>query len=338
MGTSKFESKGAATAKTTRVPARHPPTIVRSDPGKGRTDIALNVSATLVFSEPIDSKSVNSTSVYLLEGGNRVSGIVVFGENPWTIKFVPQKPLDAQSSYELVVTPAIRDLDGDALEGGYRAQFVTGTLRDSPCPGYADPSNCPPFPTGGSGTISGVVSERTSDGLRPLAGVTVFAWVDLGDHGYARGGTRVDAAGRFSVALLPNATIMLQGFLAGYDQPCAVTVSLGGSATADIELVSRDHPLPDLATVSPAIKGVVYEMTPTGKQPVAGARIYIDQMMDLISATTTTDENGRYAVCRIPTFGWGQTVYAVKDGYQMAQIWPLPDGTPDREVDIELSH
>ena len=189
-------ANGSATAKTTRVPARHPPTIVRSDPGKGRTDIALNVSATVVFSEPIDSKSVNSTSVYLLEDGNRVSGNVVFGENPWTIKFVPEKPLDSQSSYELVVTPAIRDLDGDALEGGYHAQFVTGTLRDSPCPGYADPSNCPPFPTGGSGTISGVVSERTSDGLRPLVGVTVFAWVDLGDHGYARGGTRRSRAAR----------------------------------------------------------------------------------------------------------------------------------------------
>ena len=296
---------------------------------------------TVVFNEPVDGKTVTPSSVRLLKEGNPVNGRVVFADNLWTVKFVPEKALEPQSSYQLVVTPAVRDLDGEALGGSYGANFTTGTIPDSPCPGYADPADCPPFQTGGSGAITGVVSERTTDGIKPLAGATVFGWVQLGvrGNGYARGGTTADSAGRFIVTLLPKATIMLQGYTAGYDQPCAAVVEFNGaSALTNIELVSQAHPLLDAANKPPIIKGVVYEVTSAGRQPVAGAHIYIDQLDDLISATTTTDENGRYAVCQIPDFGYGQAVYAVKAGYQTSYQQVSVGGTTELQLDLELKH
>jgi hypothetical protein len=331
---------GGTVTRTVKVPARRPPTIVRSDPRKGRTDIALNVSVSVVFSEPVDARTAGQ-SIYLLHEGSRVSGTVQFPDNSWTAKFVPDRPLDAQSSYELVVTSTVHDLDGDGLEGSYSAPFVTGSVQDSPCPGYADPSDCPPFPTGGSGVISGVVSERTLEGLRPLSNVTVFAWIQLTNGGYARGGTQVDADGRFSVDLLPRGTIVLDAYAAGYDMPCSTTIEFNGTnATANIELVSQSRPLPELATKPPSIKGVVYETTPSGRQPIGGARVFFDVMggMGNLAATTTTDDNGRYALCQVTPGlgGWTQWIDVVKSGYVTSGQDVNVTGTKELQLDIEL--
>ncbi len=330
---------GATITRTMKVPARRPPTIVRSDPRKGRTDIALNVSITVVFSEPIDAGTANLNSIYLLKGGNRVSGSVAFADNSWTVKFTPDKPLDAQSSYELIVTPGIRDLDGDTLEGSYSDAFVTGTLENSPCPGYADPADCPPFPTGGNNVITGVVTVRTAQGSQPLANATVYGWIQRSDNGYSRGGIQTDASGRYRMDLLPaNATVVLSTYAPGYDQPCASVVQTDATTmTVDIELVSQDTPNIDAAAVQPFLTGVVYEETPTGQQPIAGARVFFNVLVlfDINAASTTTDSNGRYRMCKLPTLWSPQLVWAAKSGYQVTEqtVFMSADST---HQDIEL--
>jgi hypothetical protein len=334
---------GVKTTRALKVPARRPPTIVRSDPGKGRVDVALSAFITVVFSEPVDA-SAAAQSISLFHEGTRVSGTVKFPDNPWTAKFHPDTPLTAQSSYELVVTPGVRDLDGDALEGSYSATFVTGVEQDSGCPGFAIPADCPPFPTGGSGTISGVISERTPEGLRPFADATVFAWVQLANgNGYARGGTQSGADGKFTVTLLPPGVIVLEGYAPGYDHPCANTVVFnGGPATENIELVAQSHPMPDAATTRPLIKGVVYETTADGRKPIPGARVFFDPLggMGLVAAITTTDANGRYAFCNVTPGlgGWSQEVDAVKDGYVTNGQVVSVSGNNEVQVDIELKH
>jgi hypothetical protein len=333
------DPSGATVTRTIRVPARRPPTIVRSDPRKGRTDIALNVSLTVVFSEPVDGRTAGQ-SIYLLHEGSRVSGTVKFPDNSWTAKFVPDRPLDAQSSYELVVTSAVHDLDGDELAGSYSAAFVTGSVQDSPCPAYADPTDCPPFATGGSGILSGLISERTPEGLRPLSNGRVSPWVDQNNGtAYVGGSVQADANGRFFVTLLPKSTILLRGSAPGYDQPCATTVAFNGiTGTAKVELVSQSRPMPEAATKPPLVKGVVYETTPTGRQPIAGARILVDLFGGdgLVVATTTTDENGRYAVCQLPDIGFGQRIDALKSGYVTNGQQVAVSGTMELQLDIEL--
>jgi len=328
---------GATIAKNLKVPARRPPTIVRSDPRKGRTDIALNVSITVVFSEPVDPTTIGSNSVYLLKEGSRVSGHVQFADNSYTVKFVPDKPLAAQSSYELVVTPSIRDLDGDVIEGSYSAAFVTGSLAESPCPGYADPADCPPFPTGGDHIISGVVTVRTDQGTQPLANAIVFGWVQRSTNGYSRGGIQTDAEGRYVMDLLPaNATIVLDTYAPGYDQPCAAVVeTVTPATTVNIELRAQDSPNFDAAAIRPYLSGVVYEETPTGQEPIAGAHVFFSMLFEINAASTTTDSEGRYRMCSLSMLSPPQLVWATKSGYQVSEqtVFILPDST---HQDIEL--
>lgn len=172
---------------------------------------------------------------------------------------------------------------------------------------------CPP--PNGSASISGVVYERTADGVRPLANASTYAYAYSGLN-YFAGGATADGGGRFTIRNLPYAEIKLTAGAAGFDQPCARVVNLRTpSDMASIELVSRLHPMPELATDPPVVKGVVYETTPQGRQPIPDAWVYLDQWSDDLSATTTTNEKGEYAICRVPTGILAPSIVVVKDGY-----------------------
>ena len=186
------------------------------------------------------------------------------------------------------------------------------------CPGYAIPSSCPPFPTGGNNAISGVVLERSKTETRPASGASVWAWVQYPNgNGYSAGRVLTDSDGRYRFSILPNALIVLQTGGAGYDQPCASTVELSGpSATANLEVVAQANPIAETGPAQPALVGVVYETTASGRRPLSGARVYFEVLFEIVAATTTTDELGRYSFCRLPTLAG--TVTPVKAGYVTA--------------------
>ncbi len=109
-----------------RVPPRRPPSIVRTDPPKGRTDVALGVRPTVVFSEPIDPASLSPTSLQLLQNGTPVPGSVALEPaSAWSAVFTPASLLEPASTYELVVTRDIVDLNGDPLAETVRIPFTT---------------------------------------------------------------------------------------------------------------------------------------------------------------------------------------------------------------------
>ena len=81
----------------------------------------------------------------------------------------------------------------------------------------------------------------------------------------------------------------------------------------NLELVSRAKPIVDGSPLPPALRGIVYEMTPAGRQPVAGAQVYLEFLFEIVAATTTTDENGRYSLCNLPSSNaW---ITPVKEGF-----------------------
>jgi hypothetical protein len=124
---------GAIEAITYVVPVRRPPVVVRTNPPKGRTDVALSIRPLVVFSEPIDPQSVTSATVRLLVGGTPVSGTprLVDG-NPFTVEFIPDAPLGAATGYELVITTGLGDLQSETLEREVRVAFSTSS---APGPG-----------------------------------------------------------------------------------------------------------------------------------------------------------------------------------------------------------
>lgn len=111
------------------VPPRKRPTIVRTDPPPKKRDVPLNASVVVVFSEPVDPGTVSQTSIRLERAGVPVSGTVQLAEgSPWIAVVRPASELLPGAGYDLIVTPQVRDLDGDELEAGTQQSFITASL------------------------------------------------------------------------------------------------------------------------------------------------------------------------------------------------------------------
>jgi Tol biopolymer transport system component len=121
-----IRTAGTQTVLLLTVPPDRPPLVVRTDPPKGRTDVAFAARPVVIFSEPMDPSTVTPASVQLIRDGTAVAATVgVVPESPFTARLVPDEPLEPSTSYELVVTAAVRDLQGDPLEEEVRVSFVT---------------------------------------------------------------------------------------------------------------------------------------------------------------------------------------------------------------------
>jgi hypothetical protein len=107
------------------VPRRRPPKVIRIYPPPGKRDVALNSSIVMVFSEPMDARTITDQSVQLLRGMTPVAGRMEFDRNHITASFVPNELLTPATEYQLLVSPDVRDLDGDALEEVVASEFTT---------------------------------------------------------------------------------------------------------------------------------------------------------------------------------------------------------------------
>lgn len=121
-------STGGMSMAKAVVPVRQPPRVVRTSPVRGRTDVAINASVAVIFSEPVDPATVNPATVRLLKDGQPVAGTVrPLPGSSVGIEFVPAAPLAPTTAYTLTVDGAITDLTGDHLDEPVAADFVTTT-------------------------------------------------------------------------------------------------------------------------------------------------------------------------------------------------------------------
>ena len=125
---------GATIGHFTRaVPSKRRPTVVRTAPGRGKTDVPLNGSIVVVFSEPVEPGTVTTSSIRLLHNGAEIAGTVRFLQGNGTeVAFTPSSPMAANADYRIVVSPTITDRTGDALASGIDASFTTGTRTVGP--------------------------------------------------------------------------------------------------------------------------------------------------------------------------------------------------------------
>jgi hypothetical protein len=324
----------------TRVPARRPPRVVRTVPPRGKTDVPLNARIMVVFSEPIDPATLTATSVRILRGADPVGGQLEFVDgNHLIAALVPETPLTPATDYQLVVSQAIRDRDGESLEAPVTIDFTT-------CANGVDASNCPPDPRSGTGLVSGVVHVRSGDGVQSLPNAIVGAMLFIIKPDvlqmFRLGPTTTDAHGVYRLTGVPDGFVVLYAIKDGYDQPCVATATVRADtpAASGIELVSQLDPHPEWATASPSIRGTVYETAPEGRRPVPGAWVVYELIPDGVTAATTTNEAGQYALCRLPSGqgGWldGGWVAAVKPGYKTSST-VVVIANNDQVLDIELT-
>jgi hypothetical protein len=104
------------------------PAVVRTNPPAHKRDVTLNSIVVIVFSEPLDSTTVDAGSVQLWRGTTQVAGTVRFADaTHLRAEFHPDSLLAPQTDYQLLVTTAIRDLNGLALDSAVTVPFTTGT-------------------------------------------------------------------------------------------------------------------------------------------------------------------------------------------------------------------
>jgi len=252
-----------------------------------------------------------------------------------------------------LVLPALFSIAATSCESGSE---TTGTgVPGAPVATAANvPMNGPgstPFPIPpGAYTLSGLVFDAYTG---PVANVGINVWVELPNGAgvswwYATGhGFYTDAAGRYEVPGLPADTRVKLwvggGLRKGYLQPCAVTVDMTRDAARDIEVVREETlqsfaPPRPITAREPTLTGTVYEITSTGREPVAGMYFEADGSSGLgnVLANTRTDLNGRYFLCDLPP---GIDLMVWKDGgHLLKEIYPVggpPSTTLDFEIDFE---
>jgi len=107
------------------VPERKPPVVVRTQPPNGKTKVPLNLSITVVFSEPVDGGSVTAESFGLLRDGVPVIGELDILDGGLRAEFTPDEELLRSTEYTITLSTDVGDLSGDGLETAYSASFTT---------------------------------------------------------------------------------------------------------------------------------------------------------------------------------------------------------------------
>lgn len=108
-----------------KVPPRRPPSVVRTSPAKGRSDVALNVQIEVIFSEPMEKSSLTASAMSLASSGVSLTGHVEISDDELSATFIPDEQLKPGTSYSLTIANTVRDRDGDTLEGDATITFAT---------------------------------------------------------------------------------------------------------------------------------------------------------------------------------------------------------------------
>ena len=140
------------------VPGKRPPRVVRTNPPRGKRDVALNARMQVIFSEPIDTTTVTGASLRLERNGAPVFGWLAFEDTAHlSVVVTPFSPLEDGAEYRLIVTQNVRDLDGESLEAAVSVEFTAGASVGSPSEGriaFADWNTISVVNTDGTGLTS----------------------------------------------------------------------------------------------------------------------------------------------------------------------------------------
>jgi hypothetical protein len=107
---------------------RRPPVVIRTEPPTKKTDVPVNSSLVVVFSEPVAQLTLTASSLQLVRDGAPVAGAVRFLDSTHvTAEFVPAAPLAPNTTYHLLAASSIQDVTGSPLATPVAVDFTTGT-------------------------------------------------------------------------------------------------------------------------------------------------------------------------------------------------------------------
>ena len=117
------EGSGSASENQYVTPDNNAPTI-SSPSSSGATDVSVSADITVPFSEAMDSSTINSTNITVVDGsGNAVSG--VWSYSGITATFNPSSDLSYSTTYTVTVGTGVKDRAGNALGSASSWGFTT---------------------------------------------------------------------------------------------------------------------------------------------------------------------------------------------------------------------
>jgi hypothetical protein len=223
------------------------PIVLRTDPPRHKRDVPLDVHIGIVFSEPIDGATLDGSSVQLLAGANTpVAGTIGFSDvTHLRVGFQPANLLAPSTDYQFIVTTAITDVNGLALDSPFSITFTTDSVAPSPPP-------------------TNLVFASLHAGGYHTCGVTTAGAAACWGSGQGLGTSQ-----NIGVAFSP---IFVEGGLSfaavssGYDYTCGLTVAGVAYCWGDNEgdqLAVGDTPDVQLTPV-PVVGGLRYAALTTG--------------------------------------------------------------------------
>jgi len=108
-----------------------PPRVVATEPGHGAT-VAIDATIAASFSEDLDQTTINIDSFLLNGPFGSVDGQVSYDGGERRAVFSPNDPLIAGQRYTAMITPGVRDLDGNALLATLSWTFTTEQDTEGP--------------------------------------------------------------------------------------------------------------------------------------------------------------------------------------------------------------
>jgi hypothetical protein len=186
------DSAGGTTRYAFSVPVRRRPRIVRTAPPKDATAVALSVKVNLIFTEPVHRSTVTPETVRLQLDNEPVAGTLGLSDDGLRAVFTPAGLLQRESTYSLVITTGVLDLDGESLEEEVRATFTTGvSVEVQLCAKQAvveEINNIQePWPVDDAGWTGPVITST-----EPGCGVTDAPWAPYGTFTYMPEGPELE--------------------------------------------------------------------------------------------------------------------------------------------------
>jgi WD40 repeat protein len=134
-----FFSAAAGSYIATYAADTTPPTVTATNPANGATGVNTAASISASFSEPVDSSTVNASTVVLLDAANnQVSATVGYDASSRSAILKPTAPLTSGATYSMrlvggATDPRIKDLAGNALAAPVTWSFTAAAAPPCPC-------------------------------------------------------------------------------------------------------------------------------------------------------------------------------------------------------------
>jgi len=122
------------TFTTGSAPDTSAPTVSSMYPASGATDVPVSVNIQVVFSEDMDSATLNATTFQLLDGTTPVDGTVSYNAMTRTANFNPAADLAGLTVFTGRVTTGAKDAAGNGLASTFTWTFTTAAAIDTTPP------------------------------------------------------------------------------------------------------------------------------------------------------------------------------------------------------------